>query len=72
MANVRVPVLVIFEYDDEATTGPNYGDEPMTPEFIREYIKGAGEHLIVPSVTVCEAEIGKVRKTDEDGKFSSM
>lgn len=68
MATVRVPVLVVFEYDESDTTGPDYGNEPMTPEFIRGYVEGAGDH-IVPNVRVHTAETGRVSKSDEDGRF---
>ena len=54
MATTRV--LVTLEWDENATTGPDYGNEPVTPEFVLEYLRGAGENL-VPGVTLTEARL---------------
>lgn len=51
-------IMMTVEIADDATTGPDYGNNKVMPGFLTEYLVGAGEHLFgsVRGVTVVEAE----------------
>lgn len=53
-----VKIVLVLNVADDATTGPDYGNDKVTPGFLTEYLVGAGDHLFgsVQGVTVEQAE----------------
>lgn len=37
----RIVLTVVADIPEGATTGPNYGDEALSPEFVVDYLRGA-------------------------------
>jgi len=37
----QICIVILAEVPDGATAGTDYGDQPLTPEFIQEYLTGA-------------------------------
>lgn len=69
MAQVRMEILV--EIADDANSGPDYGG-PVTPQFLAEYLTGAGEYLFgsVRGAQIVTARVIHPRKVGPNHGFA--
>jgi hypothetical protein len=56
MAEKQATIVITFAWEDGATLGPDYGNEPVTGEEIAQYLAGA-DWALVPGTNVLRAQV---------------